>query len=233
MVVPSFDIAQRIRAANFSLIRPRGASLQAAMTGRAAPTGGSDHVTSKAELRKALRKARREHAAAQPDAVRALVFHHPPAPLLAKISNTAVIGLYHANEAEAPAGGYARFFQEQGHTIALPSFASSNAPMEFREHIDPHADSDLEDGPFGIRQPQSDAAIISPDIVFVPLIGFTASLARLGQGGGHYDRWLAAHPGTIAIGLAWDVQLCEALPMEPHDMLLDAVVTPTRMYGIG
>src|SRR3546814_6880034 len=54
---------------------------------------------------------------------------------------------------------------------------------------------------------------------------------RLGQGGGHYDRWLAAHPGARAIGLAWDEQLCEDLPHETHDIRLDAIVTPTRLYG--
>ena len=55
-----------------------------------------------------------------------------------------------------------------------------------------------------------------PEILFVPLVGFTPTLARLGQGGGHYDRWLAEHPPLLAIGLAWDAQACEALPTEPH-----------------
>ena len=104
--------------------------------------------------------------------------------------------------------------------------------MIFRTYSDPHGESDLEPGPFGIRQPAKSAAEIVPDLVFVPLIGFTASGDRLGQGGGHYDRWLAAHPGRIAVGLAWDVQLVESLPVEPHDAPLDAVVTPTRFYGL-
>jgi 5,10-methenyltetrahydrofolate synthetase len=65
---------------------------------------------------------------------------------------------------------------------------------------------------------------------FVPLVGFTADGQRLGQGGGHYDRWLAAHPDTVAIGLAWDMQLADELPTEPHDRPLAAVVTPTRIY---
>ena len=189
-------------------------------------------MVSKAELRKHLRQVRREHFAAQPDAVRALLFHRPPAPLLAKIGDQASIGLYHANPHEAPAHGYARFFQEAGHTVALPAFASDKADMTFRAHIDPYDDSDLVPGPFGLMQPSDEAELISPDVLFVPLVGFTEDLARLGQGGGHYDRWLAAHPGTIAIGLAWDVQLCEMLPTEPHDVPLDAVVTPTRIYGL-
>jgi 5-formyltetrahydrofolate cyclo-ligase len=52
-------------------------------------------------------------------------------------------------------------------------------------------------------------------VLFVPLIGFTAALDRLGQGGGHYDRWLAEHPGAQAIGLAWDAQACDTLPNGP------------------
>ncbi|MBD2842019.1 5-formyltetrahydrofolate cyclo-ligase [Erythrobacter rubeus] len=189
-------------------------------------------VISKTTLRKNLRKMRREHVAAQPDAIRALLFHRPPAPLLAKIGDDAVIGLYSANADEAPAGGYAKFFHERGHAIALPAFTDQRATMTFREHTDPFGEGDLEAGPFDIAQPRPDAREVLPDVLFVPLIGFTASGERLGQGGGHYDRWLAEHPGRIAIGLAWDAQLCDALPTEPHDIALDAVITPTRMYGI-
>jgi len=191
-------------------------------------------ATTKSELRKRLRAARREHADAQPESIRALLFHAPPRPLLAAIGEDAVIGLYHATVGEAPAAGYARFFKEQGHTIALPFFEREGSTMGFREHSDPFAQSDLAAGPYGVAQPDADAANLVPDILFVPLVGFTASGKRLGQGGGHYDRWLAEHPGTKAIGLAWDIQLIEpddALPTEPHDKMLDAVVTPTRMYG--
>ncbi|UAB79746.1 5-formyltetrahydrofolate cyclo-ligase [Erythrobacter sp. SCSIO 43205] len=186
----------------------------------------------KSDLRKALRKSRREHVAAQPDMVRALLFNTPPRPLLPKIAAGAVIGLYHATEFEAPTNAYARFFHEAGHRIALPHFENEAAPMEFREHTDPHGHSDLEPGPFGLVQPSQTAEVISPDIVFVPLVGFTKRLERLGQGGGHYDRWLSAHPDTKAIGLAWDVQLCDELPTEPHDKTLDGVITPTRLYGL-
>jgi 5-formyltetrahydrofolate cyclo-ligase len=191
-----------------------------------------DLTPDKSDLRKHLRKARREHVAAQPQSIRALLFHRPPAPLLAKIGDEAVIGLYSATPDEAPTAGYARFFHEAGHTIALPHFTTADAPMLFRQHTDPHGQSDLETGPFAIRQPADDAPEVIPDVIFVPLVGFTEDCERLGQGGGHYDRWLAEHPGRIAIGLAWDVQLAEHLPVEPHDIPLDAVVTPTRLYGL-
>lgn len=189
-------------------------------------------MTSKSELRRTLRAARRAHVAAQPDAIRGLLFHRPPAPLAARIPPGATIGLYHAAPHEAPVRGYARFFHEAGHAIALPRFASRDAPMVLARHTDPYGETDCEPGPFGILQPDATAQVMVPDVMFVPLLGFTDSCERLGQGGGHYDRWLGEHPGLLTIGLAWDVQLCADLPLEPHDVPLDAVVTPTRIYGL-
>ncbi len=188
-------------------------------------------MLSKSQLRKQLREARKEHAAAQPEAIRALLFNRPPAPLMEIIAPEAVIGLYHASGSEAPAGGYAKFFQEAGHAIALPRFADESSPMHFAEFIDPFEESDLEPGSFGMMQPTENAGTLQPSILFIPLVGFTVQGARLGQGGGHYDRYCAEHPEAVRIGLAWDVQLCDALPTEPHDVPLHAIVTPTRMYG--
>ncbi len=187
--------------------------------------------TTKSDLRRSLRAARRAHVLTQPDAIRGLLFHRPPAPIVTRIAPDAVVGLYHAGPFEAPAAGYARFFHEAGHTIALPHFAAPSAPMTFAHHSDPYSQDDLEVGPFGILQPGAGAEALIPDVLFIPLVGFTADGQRLGQGGGHYDRWLAEHPGRLAIGLGWDVQLCDALPAEPHDIPLDAVITPTRIYG--
>jgi 5-formyltetrahydrofolate cyclo-ligase len=185
----------------------------------------------KAELRKALRAERKRHVAALPDSTRALLFRVPPAPLRALISTGATVGLYRAGPDEAPASAYARWFQENGHPIALPRFTDRDAPMDFAAHSDPFTESDLETGPFGLMQPRAGSPSVVPDVIIVPLIGFTADGRRLGQGGGHYDRWLAAHPGTPAIGLAWDCQLVDDLPHEAHDHPLAAVVTPTRLYG--
>lgn len=185
----------------------------------------------KAALRKALRAARRRHVAALPEVTRGLLFRVPPGPLAALIPAGATIGLYRASPHEAPAGAYARYFLEQGNRTALPRFEDRDAPMVFAEHTDPFGEGDLEIGPFGVRQPRAFADVMAPDVLIVPLLGFTVDGQRLGQGGGHYDRWLAAHPATIAVGLAWDSQLVEELPVEPHDRPLNAVVTPTRFYG--
>ncbi|MEO0690607.1 MAG: 5-formyltetrahydrofolate cyclo-ligase, partial [Pseudomonadota bacterium] len=108
-----------------------------------------EQSVTKAELRDQMRAARREHVNAQPDVVRALLFNHPPRPILESIPSDAVIGLYHATSSEAPTAAYAQFFQEKGHTLALPRFASPEAPMGFAVHTDAFVESDLESGPFG------------------------------------------------------------------------------------
>lgn len=184
----------------------------------------------KAELRRRLRADRKAHVAALDPRVRALVMMRPPAPLLALVPPGAVVGLYHNSPEEAPTGGYARFLVEAGHTVALPWFAARDEAMTFRTWASPHVDELLGMGPYGL-QPLADAAEVTPDVLFVPLVGFDAEGGRLGQGGGHYDRWLAAHPDVPAIGMAWDCQLVDALPREAHDRPLAAVVTPTRLYG--
>ncbi len=186
-------------------------------------------MNEKKHLRAAMRKARYQYADALHGTTRALILHRPPTPIADVIPKDAVIGLYHATPSEAPAGGYARWFAEQGHPIALPAFTSRSAPMHFRGLRDAFGDGDMVEGPFGM-QPGDDAAVVIPDVIFVPLLAFTADCARLGQGGGHYDRWLAGNPQAKAIGLAWDVQKVESLPLEPHDLSLSAVVTPTRIY---
>ena len=188
-------------------------------------------LEAKRNLRKNLRKARLDHVSSLPESVRGLLFRRPPAPIEALVPEGAVIGLYHPTIGEAPTGGYARFFAEAGHRLALPRFADEKSIMEFAQWSDPWGDGDLEVGPFGALQPDDEAEALDPDVLFVPLLGFTASGARLGQGGGHYDRWLAANPDALAIGLAWDVQELPALPVEAHDRPLAAVVTPQRMFG--
>lgn len=187
-------------------------------------------MTDKRRLREELRTRRRAHFAGLPAVTRALLFMRPPGPIAARVPESGRVGLYHAIPPEAPTGGYARWFFENGRRIALPWFAERGAPMRFRAWNDPYDDDGLEVGPYGALQPPAEAEEVTPDTVFLPLLGFTAGGDRLGQGGGHYDRWLAAHPDILAFGLAWDCQLVDSLPIEAHDHPLDGVITPTRLY---
>lgn len=83
----------------------------------------------------------------------------------------------------------------------------------------------LQQGAFGILEPQGPEEV--PRLLLVPLLGFEKT-ARIGYGGGYYDRYLAAHPDCTAIGIAFDEQET-VLEVQPWDVPLDAVVTPTRV----
>jgi 5-formyltetrahydrofolate cyclo-ligase len=185
----------------------------------------------KHRLREELRAQRKAHVAALPSATKGLLFLRPPGSVAALFDEGTTVGLYHALANEAPTRGYAKWLSENGRTIALPWFEGREAPMRFRAWTDPYDDTGLEMGPHRHLQPPADAEEMFPDVAFVPLLGFTAEGDRIGQGGGHYDRWLAANPSVLALGLAWDCQLRDSLPREPHDHTLRGVITPTRFYG--
>ena len=76
-------------------------------------------------------------------------------------------------------------------------------------------------------------ARVEPDVLLVPCLGFTPQGYRLGYGGGYYDRYLAAHPGVCALGVAWDAGLLTAEQLSPqaHDQPLMAVFTPHQTWG--
>lgn len=70
-------------------------------------------------------------------------------------------------------------------------------------------------------------AEVLPDVVLVPCLGFTDEGYRLGYGGGYFDRWLAANPQVVAVGVAWEIGRIERglLQPQPHDVALTLIVT--------
>ncbi len=63
------------------------------------------------------------------------------------------------------------------------------------------------------------------DLIIVPLVGYDGTNRRLGRGGGWYDRFLAEQKQALTIGLAHKFAELEAVPVEPHDVLLDRIVS--------
>lgn len=75
-----------------------------------------------------------------------------------------------------------------------------------------------------------------PDLIITPLVGFDRYGYRLGRGGGWYDRAIALarqHKPVRVIGLAFSGQEADAIPVEPHDMHLDGVLTEVGYTEFG
>lgn len=79
-------------------------------------------------------------------------------------------------------------------------------------------------GAYGIPQPAAGEELTCAT-AFVPLLAADEEGNRLGYGGGFYDRYFAAHPEVLRVGLAYEGQLCPRLPHTEGDMPLDALVT--------
>jgi len=89
---------------------------------------------------------------------------------------------------------------------------------------------DLERQHFGIYQPKEGRVEEVPlediDLVVVPGIAFDKKNVRLGRGHGYYDRFLSGLPdATRTIGLAFDFQVLEDLPKDPHDVPVWKTIT--------
>lgn len=70
------------------------------------------------------------------------------------------------------------------------------------------------------------------DILLVPALAFGRSGERLGRGGGFYDRLLPQAPRALKIGLCYDFQLLERIPMEAEDFPMDVVLTPEQIRTV-
>jgi 5-formyltetrahydrofolate cyclo-ligase len=86
---------------------------------------------------------------------------------------------------------------------------------------------------YGIRQPEVSLDDIvskdSMDLVLIPGLAFDLSGHRLGYGKGYYDRWLKDVSVSKVIGLAYDFQITDKLPIGKHDLPIGTIVTEQRI----
>ena len=108
----------------------------------------------------------------------------------------------------------------RGHRIVLPDTPPRGERLRFRIWT---PDTAMLPGRFGTLQP--DGALAEPDMLFVPMLAFDRCGGRLGYGGGYYDRTLAALPGRARIGFGYAAQEVAAVPLEPHDVGVQTIVT--------
>jgi 5-formyltetrahydrofolate cyclo-ligase len=122
-----------------------------------------------------------------------------------------------------------------GKTVSVPLTLRREGRLAAVRVTDPA--QQLRPGCFGILEPaakQAAHAAVSPtaiDVAVVPGSVFDCRGGRLGYGGGFYDRFLSRDaPQALRIGLAFAVQLAEQVPLEPHDQLMDLLVTEEQLY---
>lgn len=153
-------------------------------------------------------------------------------PLAEWISQTdAPLGFYVAAGSEIDPRPMMAQLGENGYKFCLPvcyeKKDDQKDDMVFQQY---HLNDPLELGGYGMMKSISENPLCVPEIIFLPVVAFDKNGARLGRGGGHYDRLLSAyraHKNVRAIGLAFDEQLFDGIPCEMHDERLNAIVTPS------
>jgi 5-formyltetrahydrofolate cyclo-ligase len=168
-----------------------------------------------------LRRLRRRLAAAAPGAAGRAAAHLP----VARLPALACVAGYHPTGSEMDPTAVCARLATLGAALALPVAIHPDEPLVFRTWNE----GDLLIGDAaGVPSPGPSAAAVRPNIVITPLLAFDRAGGRLGQGGGHYDRTLAALRASgpvFVLGLAYAGQELPEIPMEAHDQRLDAILT--------
>jgi 5-formyltetrahydrofolate cyclo-ligase len=111
--------------------------------------------------------------------------------------------------------------------LALPVMRAGEYGLDFRAWS---AGEALDIRGFGVPEPSIDAPVLVPELILVPLLGVDLAGGRLGYGKGYYDRTIArlrADGAPRLIGLAFEAQRVERVPVGDHDETLDGLVTET------
>lgn len=121
---------------------------------------------------------------------------------------------------------------ERGIICALPVMVAPDRPLVFRRWT---PDDMVSLDTRGLHEPGPEAPEVVPEVLLVPFLAADRRGYRLGQGGGHFDRTLAAlrSRGSIAtVGVGFAVQVIDDVPHDGHDQRLDWLLTDEGLTGI-
>ncbi len=94
--------------------------------------------------------------------------------------------------------------------------------------------ADLRPAGFGLLEPPGEGSLEIPpdafDLIVVPGLAFDRRGNRIGFGAGYYDRFLVRTP-ALRVALAYDFQVLEHLPTDPHDTPVDFLITEAGVHA--
>ncbi len=120
-----------------------------------------------------------------------------------------------------------KFLIKNKKRIYLPAFYETKNDWIIKEFA---SWDDLTPGPYNILQPKSSRRMKTSKLsaAIIPGVAFDRQGVRLGYGKGVYDKLLAASP-AVKIGLAYDFQVVDKILKHKHDLIMDTVVTESRI----
>jgi len=128
--------------------------------------------------------------------------------------------------------GFVKRVFEDGKALLLPKLRKDRSGLDL--HLVTDLEDGLEAGVWGIREPRGgdlieDFSLI--DFILVPGVAFSMDGARLGYGGGFYDRLLVNKRSDAAsIAAAFSLQMVDEIPLEGNDVPVDGIITEKGEY---
>ena len=142
-----------------------------------------------------------------------------------------LLAAYAAVRSEADPAGVVRWFRQRGGQLVFPKVEGERLRWYLAE---PEALRSTP--PWSIPEPIADPGReVSPaqvDAFIVPGLGFARDGNRIGYGRGFYDRALVGST-AMTIGFAYEIQVVDTLPAEPHDLRMTAVATDASVHACG
>ena len=139
-----------------------------------------------------------------------------------------VLGLYAPAHNEVATWAVLAAALASAKTVIYPAVAGDT--LEFRRILEPDM---LRKGAFGIPEPDTTCDVHDPrdaDLIVIPGIAFDLTGKRIGYGKGYYDRALHHLEGQgKLVGFCYDFQLIADIAGEPHDVMMDMVITDKRV----
>lgn len=121
---------------------------------------------------------------------------------------------------------------EDNKKVGVPLMGKEKGIMNF---IEIKSIEGLVPNKYGILEPEYDERKILPcdekTLVIVPLLAFNSERYRIGYGGGYYDRFMVSNKALSYMGVAFEWQKTENLPIEDWDYRLDIIITDKTTYG--
>ncbi len=145
---------------------------------------------------------------------------------LEEFHNARVVALYLSKKDEVDTWG---LVEEAAHAkeVLLPVVKDKRIIFVYYEKH-----GEMRRGPYGIMEPVGEEFGGSEiDIMVVPGLAFDAKGNRLGMGKGYYDRYLGGDglKPRVLVGLCFDSQVVEGVPVEKHDVAVNIIITNNRV----
>lgn len=181
--------------------------------------GMNENAKDKKTLRSKMKQLRKERAYQTEDGVKNFFS-------LSEVKRAETFFVYKSFASEFDTKKLIDTLLKQGKKVYLPRVERQDMVAVLYQDKDTMSKSN-----YGIEEPLGKAYSGKIDMAVIPLLAVTKDGARLGYGGGYYDKFLK-NRDCLKIAYCYDFQIVDDVPKEEHDVLVDLIVTDKQVFYV-